>query len=98
MKGIACLLSRGPLCHSQEFSTISAPVWAAGQNNRWKQMVQADWDGQQDYADYLEQRYGLGGAQEEVRSGVWRRFSARRPPTPLPPLQLARAGERRLSR
>ncbi|PRW61222.1 Origin recognition complex subunit 1 [Chlorella sorokiniana] len=28
-------------------------------------MAQAEWDGQQDYADYLEQRYGLGLAPEE---------------------------------
>lgn len=41
-------------------------------------MEHAEWDGQQDYAAYLEQRYGLGGpAQDEVSSADFARVSAR---------------------
>lgn len=74
--------------------------------SRWstkpRRMEHAEWDGQQDYAAYLDQRYGLGGpAQDEVRSawGDFARFSPRpRLPAPCPPPQLVNAGGRRLSR
>lgn len=44
-----------------------------------------EWDGQQDYAAYLEQRYGLGAAQEEVRRDAGVGFArASRGGTPAP--------------